>query len=222
MIKSLRKEYMAPWSSRRETAGLMGTFLLFLMGYSGHTELLISQTQHLFQQLIQMALVFLGLIAPVSPSPSTRFHQAPMKAPPLSAFTMSSAPRPAASGVAYELMFIPMKSIPHHREYIFEGNATFHGKPCPNASILVRLITGDQTLTQGTITGPDGSYRVQASIDAGEKDPVDWTIEAYTSDFDKVEISGRRIIEAQGIQDDPDKKPIVVNNPIEFIISLAK
>jgi hypothetical protein len=83
-------------------------------------------------------------------------------------------------------------------------------------------MAGDQSVAQGTITGPDGSYKLQASITADEKDPVDWSIEAYTPDFDKVEISGRRIIQGQGAQEDQDKKPIVVNNPVEFVVSLAK
>ena len=197
----------------------MGTFVLFLLGYPGHTELLLAQTRHLFQQLIQITLVFLGLVTPVSQSPSARFHQALAN---VRHHFSGTAPAARHSAAAQEMMFVPMNPILRQWNYIFEGKATLHGQPCPNASILVRLMVGEQSVTQGTITGPDGSYRLQASINADEKDPVDWTIEAYTPDFDKVEISGRRIIQAEGTQEDQNKKPIVVTNPIEFTVSLAK
>ena len=197
----------------------MGTFILFLLGYPGHTELLINQTRHLFQQLLQLTLVFLGLVTPAAQSPSARFHQALANA---HRHFSQLAPAAKPSAATPELMSIPMKSIQRQWNYIFEGKATLHDQPCPNASILVRLMAGNQSVAQGTITGPDGSYKLQASITADEKDPVDWSIEAYTPDFDKVEISGRRIIQGQGAQEDQDKKPIVVNNPVEFVVSLAK
>jgi len=203
----------------------MGTFILFLLGYPGHTEVFISQARHLFQQLIRFTLVFLGLVTPAvqststSTSPSARHHKAMLtSARPLARFS-PAAEHPAGPP---EMLYVPMNSIQHQWNYIFAGKATFHGQPCPNASILVRLIAGGQSATEGTITGPDGSYRLHVTINANEKDAVDWTVEAYTPEFNKVEISGRRIIQAPGTLDDQDKKPIVVNTPVKFIVSLAK
>src|SRR6266581_6990180 len=70
MMKIPSKGYLAPWSSCRETAGLMGAFLLFLLGVSGQSELLIvNSARTLVRQLIQLMLVFLGLSTPRTQAP---------------------------------------------------------------------------------------------------------------------------------------------------------
>ena len=50
--------------SRRETVGLLGAFLVFLIGLPSHSEPLIDSAKHLVQQMIQLVLVFLGLATP--------------------------------------------------------------------------------------------------------------------------------------------------------------
>jgi len=209
---------MAPWSSRREMAGLMGTFLVFLLSYPGHSDLLVNQTRHLFQQLTRLMLVFLGLVTPVAPTAPlqqviARIHK-----------TIPTVTSPSVSPIVHKDMnFVPMNMIQRHWTYIFEGKATLHDQPCPNASVLVRLMSGDDTVTKGTITGADGSYSMRIAIDADEKEPVDWEINAYTPDFKRVEIAGRRITEPQdNTSIAPDQTPIVVNNPVEFMVSLSR
>jgi hypothetical protein len=77
---------------------------------------------------------------------------------------------------------------------IFEGKATLHGLPCPHANVLVRASTKYTIQTKGTTTGEDGSYRLIVAVQAFPNDNLDWSIEAYTPDFNKLELAGRRII----------------------------
>jgi hypothetical protein len=203
---------MPPWSSRREVAGLMGTFLVFLLSYSWHSYLPINQLLHLFQTKPVMQ-------SPAGPRhhPSARVHRFSPKLNP--ALTL----HPITMAVPAEANSLPMNMFQRHWTYIFGGKATLHNQPCPNASILVRLTSGDETVTQGTITGPDGSYALQVAIGANEGDPVDWTLEAYTPDFKKVELSGRKIVQhlrAEELQ--KEQIPIIVNAPVEFLVSLSK
>jgi len=100
----------------------------------------------------------------------------------------------------------------HRFNYIFDGIATLHGQPCPRASVLVRLISGDNTAAKGTVTNADGSYSLEMFIDAENRAPVDWIMEAYTPDFQKVELSGRRIVQREEEQE-KQQQPIVVTTP---------
>ena len=106
-----------------------------------------------------------------------------------------------------------------HYTYLFEGKTTFHNSPCANASVLVRLISGDQTIAKGTVTDANGSYVLEVAVDAADGSPVDWEMEAYTPDFNKVELSGRRIVQQE---EEESREPIVVTTPVEFVVSLAK
>ena len=87
------------------------------------------------------------------------------------------------------------------------------------------LISGDRTVAKGAVTNADGTYSVEIVIDAQDRAPVDWTMEAYTADFNKVELSGRRIVQREeepGQEPEKDKKPIIVTNPVEFVVSFSK
>src|SRR5665213_2420804 len=70
MMRTTPKGYLAPWSTRRETAGLMGTFLVFLFGLPAHSQPVLDNAKHLVSQLIQLILVFLGLATPVAQGPA--------------------------------------------------------------------------------------------------------------------------------------------------------
>jgi hypothetical protein len=217
MMRTFNKGYMAPWSNRRETAGLMGTFLVFLLGLPSHSESMVNQARHLVRQLIQLMLVFLGLSAPTAQAPTTVV----VKTPPVVKVHVHKNPMPApvTATVDTNSMFLRSDPMLHHFTYIFGGKATFHGQPCPNASVLIRLNSGERSIAKGTVTEADGSYSVQVAIDAEDKAPVDWTVEAYTSDFKNVELSGRQIVE---LVDGEEKEPIMVTTPVEFIVSLSK
>ena len=126
----------------------------------------------------------------------------------------------ASVAVDSNSMVLRSQQALHHMTYRFEGVATFQGQPCPQASVLIRLVSGDRSVAHGTVTGADGSYVLQTAIDAEDKVPADWSIEAYTPDFKKVELSGRRIVQDE--DDQNNSNPIVVTMPVEFTLSSAK
>jgi len=219
MMTPSHKGYLAPWSSRRENVGLMGTFIVFLMGLPGHSETMVQSAKHFAGQLIQLVLVFLGLSTPVVQAPHASLIPAPAHAP------AAMVVRAKVSPVKLLLNSMLLRRDPplHHYSYVFKGQATFKDQPCPKASVLVRLLSGDTTVTKGTVTEMDGSYSLEMSIDAKDKSPVDWTMEAYTPDFRKVELSGRQIVQREEEQDQQqNKQPIIVTNPVEFIVSLSQ
>jgi len=211
MMRTTHKDYLAPWSSRRETIGLMGAFLIFLVGLPSHSEMTIESAKHLVRQLIQLMLVFLGLATPTAQAPSI-----PVAHPAAVAHVKHIH---ATVKMDPNSMFLRSDPNLHRFTYIFEGKATLHGQPCPNASVLVRLISGDLTVAKGTVTEADGSYSVQIAIDAADMSPVDWTMEAYTADFKKLELNGRRIVQRE---EEQEKQPITVTNPVEFTVSRSK
>ena len=94
--------------------------------------------------------------------------------------------------------------------YTFEGIATYDDQRCPNASILVRLSTADETRTVGGVTNADGTYSIQVPINAAVNDPIDWVVEGFTPDFQKVEMTGRRIVAKE---DDP----VTLVQPLAFL-----
>ncbi len=218
MIRTVPKNYLGPWSTRRETAGLMGTFLVFLIGFPSHSEPMLDSAKHLVSQLIQLVLVFLGLSTPVTQAPSAAVAPTAI---------VSAAPMKhhrAAMKIDPYSMILRRDPILHHYTYLFKGNATLNGQACQNASVLVRLLTGERTVAKGTVTEADGSYFLEVAIDAEDRAPVDWTVEAYTPEFKKVELSGRQIVqrESEPGQEQQDKSPIIVTNPVEFVVTLSK
>ena len=89
------------------------------------------------------------------------------------------------------------------------------------AAVLCELTNPNGTMAKGTDTDKDGVYSLELAIDAEDMAPVDWSMEAYTADFKKVELSGRRIVQRED-EEEQEKKPIIVTNPIEFVVSFSK
>lgn len=193
----------------------MGALLVFLLSLSGLSQQLVSQARHLIGQLIGLVLVFLGLTTPIVPWVAPFIHPHAKRHAVIVPVLMVSRP------VKADLNSMVLRADPalHRFTYLFEGKATFKGQPCHNASVLVRMTSEDRSAAQGTVTDADGSYSISMSIDVVDKHPLDWTIEAYTPEFDPVEITGRQIVQAPY---EPEKGPIVVTNPVEFDISLSK
>lgn len=192
--------------TRRELGVLFVGFLVFLSGVPGRSETWMVSARTLARHLIQLVLVFLGLVTPTTPiAPKAHVH-------------MHRMPAPVVKPIPNSMMF-RTDPLLHRYTYIFEGKASLHNKPCPNASVLVRLSSGDRTVTKGTVTESDGSYNLQVAIDAEEHAAVDWTMEAYTADFDRVELSGRQIVQRAEIE---KQTPVTVTNPVDFVISLSK
>jgi hypothetical protein len=221
-MKTSHKGYMSPWSSRRETIGLAGAFLIFLLGLPIHSELLVNEMRLMAQQFMRLMLVCLGLLVPAVQSGVPRHFR-----PRLQIHRQQKLPVPAADTLAPMVtpsvvpnwMSMHITPVLRHREYFFTGKAMFRGQPCPQANVTVRLTDGERITTQSAMTDDDGTYVVRAAIDAGEKDPVDWTINAYSQEFRQVELSGRRIVQDG---DDVDHSPVTVDNPVEFVASLSK
>ena len=209
-MTNVHRGYPAPWSSRRETVGLMGTFIVFLLGLPSHSESVLASGRHLLGQLVTLVLVFLGLSTPIV--------QTPAQAPAVPVHLKAPAPKPIPNS-----MRLSSDPVLRHYVYVFKGQATLDGQPCPHASVLIRVLSGETTVTKGTVSEADGTYQLEVSIDAMDRAPVDWTMEAYTADFKKVELSGRQIVQREEEQEQaPDKQPIIVTNPVDFVVSLSQ
>jgi hypothetical protein len=193
----------------------MGAFLVFLLSFSGLSQQLLNQVRHLIDQLVRLALVFLGLTTPLVPKATPYIHSHAKREAVISPLVIT---RPFAKADPNS-MVLRIDPVWHRFTYLFEGKATFEGQPCPNASVLVRMTSGEHSAAQGTVTDADGSYRISMSLDVMDKHPMDWTIEAYTPEFKPVEITGRQIVQTP---EEQEKTPIVVTNPVEFILSLSK
>src|SRR5437870_3496595 len=129
MMKIPSKGYLAPWSSGRETAGLMGAFLLFLFGASGHSELfMVISAMTLVRQLIQLMLVFLGLSTPQTQAPVVIATPLVARVQPVRVLKKLA---PVVK-VGLKSMFLRTDPTLRRFTYQFEGKATFHHQPCPN------------------------------------------------------------------------------------------
>jgi hypothetical protein len=167
--------------------------------------------QRLINQLLQLTLVFLGWASVPAALPA---HSQPATA------VVAKVAQPALSktvGSISDPNMMILRRDPAFRRYtyLFEGKATYRNQPCANASVLVRLLSGEKTVAKGSVTEADGSYSIEVVIDAAPDAPVDWTMEAYTPDFNKVEMKGRRIV-----QREEESKPVIVTNAVDFLASL--
>ena len=93
--------------------------------------------------------------------------------------------------------------------YQFEGVATHRGEACRNASVTVRVVTSRGTFFQGGMTDSEGKYSIHITVEGNRFEPVDWSMEAYTSDFERVQLVGSRIM----MQEDQDT---TVRNEVDF------
>jgi len=101
---------------------------------------------------------------------------------------------PTSDAAVESLNSINLRRFGLHKYLVnFAGLATYQGKPCANASILVRISTVDSSQAVGIITQPDGTYTTQILVEAMPNQPIDWIVEGYTPEFKKVEIVGRKI-----------------------------
>jgi hypothetical protein len=213
MIKNSHKGYLAPWSSRRENVGLIGALIIFLARVPARSELSIESTKLLVRHLVRLMLVFLGLATPTQQIPVTPV------APPVHVVHVKPAHAHVNVKRDPNSMFLRTDPALHHYIYNFKGRATLNGQPCAKASVLIRLQAGDTTVAKGTVSEADGSYSLEVAIDAKDQSPVDWVVQAYTPDFKKVELSGRQIVQRE---EEQKKQPIIVTNPVEFVVTLSE
>lgn len=199
---------------RREIFSLAGAVAIFFVGMPGHSTTVLSSTQHLVKHLIQLVLVFLGLAAPVHPPSPESIALAP-RVPTAAALRKKPLVRPSIPNS----MALRTVSNLRHYTYRFEGKASHQGEICPNASVLVRIISGEKTFTKGGITNEDGTYSIEVPVLAEDGAPVDWRVEAFSSEFQKLEMSGRRIVQQE---EEQSQEPIVVTTPVEFSVTLSK
>lgn len=206
-------------NERRELLGLVGASLIFFVGMPGHSASLIQSTQHLVKNLVRLVMVFLGLAAPTpTATPQTATALAPM----VKTMPMVAKPKPIPVKLHPSVPnSMNLRTVSNLRRYLyrFEGKASYQGAPSSNASVLVRIITGESTFTKGGITNEDGTYSIEIPVMAEDGAPVDWHMEAYTSEFQKLELSGRRIVQQE---EESGELPIVVSSPVEFTASSDK
>jgi hypothetical protein len=100
----------------------------------------------------------------------------------------------------------------HTYNYVFEGTVTQHHKPCAEANVLVRLNTSSANYVKGAITDEDGNYSIKMSVEAAPDEAIDYSMEAHDSDFNKVELIGRRIISRE-------EEVVMVQKPIDITIA---
>lgn len=191
-----------------DVAALTASLVTVLGSLPAHSESWYQPLQHLIRQFVQVTLVFLGLATPpVQPFPA----QIVLKAPaPVRRVVQTPAPTTLPNA-----MFLRREPVLRRYTYIFEGKATHHGQPYANASVLVRLMSGETSVTKGTVTEADGSYTIEVTLNAAPDSPVDWTMEAFTPDFKKVEFYGRKIVSRE-------ENVVIVQNPLEFLAALPK
>lgn len=195
--------------ARFESAALGGAFAMLISTIPVRSETWVHSIQELMHPFIQLVLIFLGLTAP---APEVR-PVTPVVMP-----VRVVKPRvqpPAVEKPLPNAMFLRRNPTLKRYTYIFEGKATSQGIPCAKASVLIRMTSGDVNVTKGGITEEDGSYSIQLAIDAVDKAPVDWTIEAYTPDFEKIELYGRKIVSMQ-------EDTVVVQKPVDFPTTLTR
>ncbi len=196
-----------PTQKRRELISLFGACLIFFVGLTGHSAS-IDSTQHMVKSLVRLMLVFLGLAAPAAKGTDIQMANQP-KAPVVSK---------VRAGVPNSMQLSNVNNLKKYL-YRFEGKASHEGVACPQASVLVRILSGSQTITTGGITNDDGTYSIEVPVLAVDGAPVDWHMEAFTSEFKKLELSGRRIVQEE---EERLQSPIVVTTPVEFVISSSK
>ncbi len=194
---------------RRELMGLIGATLIFFVGLPGHSSTYVASAQHMARSLVKLVLIFLGL---ASPSPVSQINVARLPAP-------LKHEVPVVKIIRTPRDFNVLSTYSHYRLYTykFEGTAKHQGAACPNASILVRVISNEETITRGGITAADGTFSIEVPVRAKEGIPVDWKVEAFTPEFEKIEMAGRRIVQQE---EEQASAPVVVTSAFEFVPSL--
>jgi hypothetical protein len=172
----------------------------------------------LLKQWWAVLIGFLGFGSPVS-APPVAVAPAPSAiiAPPVHrprtarlAPAVQDAEKPLADS-----MVLAKEPLRRRYTYVFEGQASNQQQPCPNASVLVRVTTSAGTRTQGTVTNADGTYMIEMVVEARDDEPVDWAMEAFTPEFKKVEMVGRRIVTKE-------ETTVTVEKPVHFQTTLLQ
>ncbi len=201
---------------RREVVSLLGAAMVFFIGLPGHSLGTFITPQHLFRLL----LVMLGLTSPSLPPTPVAQHAASPKT-----IAHAAAPKQAPAKMAgkkirvnrvEDLMEFSTNSFTRPYTYRFEGVASYQGKPCPHVSVLVRVMMNDDVTTRRAMSQEDGSFSIDVPIVANDGDSVDWSMEAFTTEFQKVELSGRRIVQPR---DENPEAPVIVRAPVEFTLA---
>lgn len=196
-----------PWAERRPILSLWFTSLLLVFCTIAHAESgreMVNRIIHSCAAYILSLLGALGLTSFLTVAPVTLTSKA-AAVPVHHQLHKSHLITPPAP-------LLPLMNDPtvHEFTYIFEGKGTYLGQPCSRASVLVRLSTPRTEVYQGAVTDADGNYSVSLKINASDNEPVDFSVEAYNPDFQKIELVGRRIV----MHED---STVTVQKPLDFI-----
>jgi len=81
----------------------------------------------------------------------------------------------------------------HQYTYQFHGRAMYQGKPCPQANVIVRLLSPSENQTQTLLTDENGFYSAEFHIVSRRNAPIDYWMQAYTPDSRRADLEGRKI-----------------------------
>lgn len=148
----------------------------------------------------------------VSPAP-TRVAAAPKKEGP----DVGQLPSPEPVDVAE----LPRPKAPRHNSGVnpvtgrvytlaFGGAATRDGKPCAHATVIVKASTPQQNSKQVVFTDAEGNYTVSMRLLALPNQAIDWSMEAFSPERERLEFTGRHIAMRE---DDP----ISVDSQLAFL-----
>ncbi len=100
------------------------------------------------------------------------------------------------------------KSLRHYT-YVFDGIATSGGLRCPNVNVVLHVTTSKTSRVLNAKTNEEGKYSIEVAFDGSRYEPVNWSMEAYSTKSRPVEFEGRHIL----MRED---ETVVVNNPVDF------
>ncbi len=78
--------------------------------------------------------------------------------------------------------------------YTFAGQATFDGRPCPNARVEIRVTSEYGADIHQVTTGPDGRYSLAVPVTGKPNETLSWEIHALTPDYKEADLEGHQIL----------------------------
>ena len=79
--------------------------------------------------------------------------------------------------------------------YIFTGQVTSQGRPCPNATVELQISQANQPdVLKETVASADGTYQLKVEIPGLVDQSAEWKLIAQSPETGSAEIAGRSIL----------------------------
>jgi hypothetical protein len=198
------------WSTLR----LWAMSLVLLIGAEVHSEPAQTGFWHSFRiWFTSLFGLFIGFLhkSPASALPADPIQvEIPKLAPMIRQQPMTKAEIPDPNSIVLH------RNTTHPYVYIFEGKALYHGQPCPDATVSVRVKFEDGSLTRQGRSRADGSFSIPVAVVTTDNSVIEWAMEAQSETFQPLETVGRRILTHR------DEDTVVVPAAVNFIALLPK